>query len=220
MQQYENMNQRDGSAFTLIELLMVIGIIAILASIIIPSISKIRASAANVKCTSNLRQIGVALNMYANEQSDDSYPRTIDQPKEGQPATTWMQKLIPYVGLPEGSMGPPPLPRSTGIFLCPSYEPKNARHVAYAYNANMTTPAFPWFFRRSIVPEPSRTILVVECEGINNDQFAITRYGDVARRHPGDSSNILFVDGHVESIDHSLPYNTTDDRSNPLWTWW
>lgn len=68
----------DHRAFTLVELMMVIAVIGVLAAIMLPAVAATRESARRKSCVSNLKQMGLALHMYALENAD-KYPPTDDQ---------------------------------------------------------------------------------------------------------------------------------------------
>src|SRR5262245_35160510 len=83
------------SAFTLVELLVVIGIIAVLVGILMPALSKARDSAQTLACLSNCRQLGNAFVMYANEHKNFlPYPTT----SLGEQCL-WFRCVDPYLGV-------------------------------------------------------------------------------------------------------------------------
>ncbi|MEM6560369.1 MAG: prepilin-type N-terminal cleavage/methylation domain-containing protein [Planctomycetota bacterium] len=122
------------SGFTLVELLVVIGIIALLISILLPVLGKAREAGNTVKCASNLRQIALAMNLYAVDNDNQLTPHALDDPgyvnlfgNRGAPRR-WGGAEIPGTvdDVFEASLLGPYLGGVEQIGGCPSFEPSEA----------------------------------------------------------------------------------------------
>ena len=87
------MVRRNG--FTLIEILMAIGIIGVLLGMLLPAIERVRHQAYIDKCASNLRQIGVAIAIYEQDNSGN-FPRTIYDPAAPLTVDTGITAVDPF----------------------------------------------------------------------------------------------------------------------------
>jgi prepilin-type N-terminal cleavage/methylation domain-containing protein/prepilin-type processing-associated H-X9-DG protein len=208
---------RASKAFTLIELLTVIAIIGILAAILIPTVGKVRESARQSSCASNMRQIVNAFHLYAQENNglipaalNSVAPNNSDNPTGG----FWMLELNPYVGRNRTTHDS----ETSEFFSCPTYVANNPNapiwRRGYGMNTRPTrplrlgtapetaktkrTPLNSW-------PQPSRNIIVGESEY----QMVLTRNdGSVdpslpnyfsPNRH-GARANYGFLDGSVRAL--------------------
>jgi prepilin-type processing-associated H-X9-DG protein/prepilin-type N-terminal cleavage/methylation domain-containing protein len=117
------MNHRK-FAFTLIELLVVIAIIAILASLLLPALSRAKMAADGAACRSNLRQMGLGLRMYLEEGG--IYPGVGSVTW----APPWYRLLEPYIG----SRWPEDNSPASGVFACSGYN-----RISGKYRASGTT---------------------------------------------------------------------------------
>jgi prepilin-type processing-associated H-X9-DG protein len=91
---------RSSVAFTLVELLVVIGIIAVLIAVLLPALAKARESANKVACSSNMRQYGVAVYQYSIANGG-FFPHFSDNYTTNVPETHWWNSLAPFLKLPQ-----------------------------------------------------------------------------------------------------------------------
>ena len=203
---HRSVKNNGKSAFTLIELLVVIAIIAILAAILFPVFARARENARRSSCTSNLKQVGLAILQYTQDY-DEKYPL-----HNGGNATTGFYVIMqPYI-------------KSAQIVQCPS-EPTppsdlyGANYSDYAYNLGLG-----WENGNSrglsiaTLTQPSVTVMAVDYKssyadnwsagcGLNTTTCAagleITESG-AAQRHL-ETQNVLFTDGHVKSYKGATP---------------
>ncbi|UCG50324.1 MAG: prepilin-type N-terminal cleavage/methylation domain-containing protein [Phycisphaerales bacterium] len=212
-------------AFTLIELLVVIAIIAILMAILMPALNRAKKQAKGVRCLSNLKQIGVAAHLYANDY-DGRVPRD-------ETHGCWPILFMPFVGERQDLTVQY---FEVRIYNCPSY-PDKEQTVDYAVNAwDFDAPdAYPGKEQRGATklddfPRHGTTIYMADYEYSRTaSHIQIVRKGDtlaqlkdkfrwldvwhrnhlpssdvtprIAKdRHDG-RTNCLFVDGHSGKID-------------------
>ncbi len=113
--------------FTLIELLVVIAIIAVLMGILMPVLGRARKQTWAVVCRSNLRQLGAAASLYA-EDNEQSVPRGAASITED-PEAIWFLSFLPYLGQDKRKEDY----RDVRIFRCPAY-PDKRQTVCFSIN--------------------------------------------------------------------------------------
>lgn len=117
---WEGPKRRSGvGGFTLIELLVVIAIVAILASLLLPALSRAKASVDRTVCTNNQRQLALALNLFVDDH--DVFPVSGKSIGVGHRSRVWIHDLEDYSGGNWPEDNPEGKERRRGIFSCPGY---------------------------------------------------------------------------------------------------
>ncbi len=210
------------SAFTLIELLIVIGIIAVLAALLLPVFSVVSERGRMTKCESNLRQIYGAFALYAND--NNGMLPVVDNWRmasggSAQQFTVWYTVLAPYLGNYKGQ-------GTKTIFTCPSInnQLKTPETVCYTLNRGVgETPNQQINGTHTArLNQPSKKVLLFDsgsewtsisyAELGGNGKCGTNPNTTVFTQVHGGKANVLFCDGHVQQCDF------TKDLSDPtLW---
>ena len=189
-----------GAGFTLLELLVCIGVLIILASSLAAAASKAQASVRRASCNSNLRQWGLATHQYALDHEDhlppDGAPNGISRDN------AW------YVDLP-GSLGIPAYPAAgpwrtnsnsllpNSLWICPANRRRSNGNLLFHYTLNRRVNGSGPDSRTISLAElaaPSETLWIFD----NGKLAAVAAEGNVHTNLHAGGANFLFLDGHVQ----------------------
>ena len=213
----------ERSGFTLIELLVVIAIIAILASLLLPALSKSKGKAQAIACMNNIKQLSMAWTMYPDD-NDDAYVNNHGIGQTRDERKNWVNNVQDWGTSPDNTNVlflteaklAPYLSRSIGVYKCPSdtaLAANGPRIRSMSMNAmvgnpgvltNKFNPAYRQFFKSADLSKPVETFVFLdEHPDTINDGFFVNRlddyvWGNLPGSYHNAAANFSFADGHTE----------------------
>ncbi len=219
-------------AFTLLELLVVVAIIGILASLLVPLLGRVQESGRESKCVSNLRQIGAGISLYVGDHNSCLPAASLSKETQNTSGDVmWSKQLGPYIPLQDSTASS----KENQVFVCPSarYTGITSATTSRTYNCSAALFYFdsdasegtavdpPEQRRVSSLSSAATTILVGEgklaagaTSGACNSSVSWAMANtDVKKTQPSqtinldfrhsEKMNVLYADGHVGNVPFS-----------------
>jgi prepilin-type N-terminal cleavage/methylation domain-containing protein len=191
-------------AFTLVELLVVMAIIALLSALLLPALAGSKAKSRAIECLNNLRQWGLSYRMYADDNGD-FIPRRgqgVQVLSQIDRSEDWFNALPPYFRSPTFQRlvvsGNRPAARARSLFICPAATDPGAPYfLPYGMNMNLSTWFLPNATKFAEVARPDCVVALADAPGPYASTYPSAKPYGVVARHSGRAA-LLFLAGQAQ----------------------